>query len=275
MLRFNRGWPSKACRTMKDSTAVAATSDLEQALASARSLADQAGLLNQLAPRIAQHDLDRAINLVEQTLRNASLDQNELLAPVEVAEISVTLSQLLIEAARYESSRNLASTAFSLFESHHRGEGQLRSMIASVQAHLGTGHYPRALELGLSQLDLATALGTRPARIDALIGIGLVYAALGDHEVALSNHKDALELSEVVGDIRTQQIAATNCCVDTFHLGESEEAIEYGLQGLHLATRGELAREGVLTSLGDAYTSLEHYEEAERCLDESSRRAHL
>ena len=67
---------------MKDSTAVVAISDLEQALASAKSLADQAGLLKQLAPRIAQHDLDRAITLVEQTLRGASLDQNEPLAPV-------------------------------------------------------------------------------------------------------------------------------------------------------------------------------------------------
>ena len=270
MLRFNRGLAPKSVQNhMKDSTAVTAIADLEQALASAKSLADQADLLNQLAPRIAQHDLARAINLVEQTLRNVSLDQNEPLAPVEVAEISVTLGRLLIDAARYESARRLASTAMSLFESHSRAEGQLGSMIVSVQAHLGTGHYPQALELGLSQLDLATALGTRAARIDALIGIGLVYAALGDHGVALSNHKDALELCAVVGDLRTQQTAATNCCVDAFHLGEFEEAIEYGLQGLHLATRGELAREGVLTSLGDAYTSLEHHEEAQRCLDES------
>lgn len=268
MLLIHRGLATLKPKAMKDSTAEA-ISDLEQALADAGTVTDRASVLNKLAPRVAQWDLSRAIEVVEQTLRSASLDANESLAPVEVAEICVTLSQLLIGAARYEPACNLASRALSLFESHDRAEGQLRSMSVSIRAHLGMGRYPPALEQGLTQLDLANALGTRPARIDALNGIGLVYAALGDHGVALAHHKDALEMSCVDGDIAKQQIAATNCCVDACHLGEFEEAIEYGLQGLHLAGRAENAREGILASLGEAYTALEHYAEAERCLDES------
>ena len=160
-------------------------SELEIALTRAGNTASRAETLNRLAHLVGQSDLDRAIALAEDAKRTACYDANGRLVPKAYAETCLTLAQLLVESARYARARELATEALSLFETHHQLEGQLRAMLASTHAHLGMGNYPHALELGLAQLDLADTLDSRQARAGALDSIGLVYAALGDHQVAL------------------------------------------------------------------------------------------
>ena len=248
-------------------------SELEIALTRAGNTASRAETLNRLAHLVGQSDLDRAIALAEDAKRTACYDANGRLVPKAYAETCLTLAQLLVESARYARARELATEALSLFETHHQLEGQLRAMLASTHAHLGMGNYPHALELGLAQLDLADTLDSRQARAGALDSIGLVYAALGDHQVALEHHGQARELGRLINAGHTEFFAIANCSKAARRLGQLEAAVAYARQALDLAQANEIAKEHALIRLGDAYSSLERYADAEKYLDEGLRLA--
>ena len=238
-------------------------SELESSLANAGNNAKRSDALNRLAYLVGHFDLPRAITLAEQALNDACHDRHGRLVPKAYAETCVTLGRLLVESAGYERADKLSIEAANLFENHAQTDGQFRAMLVSTQAHLGMGNYPRALELGLIQMKTGRhSRLARAARAEALNGIGLVYAALGDHQAALQHHQQASALSHAIEDWQIQYVAATNCCVNAHELDQLEDALAYGLQALKLALRRDLAKEHVLVSLGEVYCELHRFTEA-------------
>ena len=148
--------------------AQAEISALETSLTTVADAGDRAQALNRLAYLVGQSDLARAVVLAEHAQLRSCRDQEGRLDQKAYAETCVTLGQLLVESAQYERARELASEALPLFEIHRQPDGQLRSMLVSTHAHLGMGNYPQALDLGLTQLELANNLDSTLAKTDTV-----------------------------------------------------------------------------------------------------------
>jgi signal transduction histidine kinase len=114
-------------------------------------------------------------------------------------------------------------------------EGEIQALGLLGIAHRQPGHYGKALEYLLRQLELAKSIGNRQDMAYALNGIGLVYLASQDYQQALDHFGKNYRVWLDLGDRRQQAIALSNCAHTSLHLQAYDDALDYGTQTVEIS----------------------------------------
>jgi tetratricopeptide (TPR) repeat protein/CHAT domain-containing protein len=116
----------------------------------------------------------------------------------------------------------------------------------------------QAIEKFQEAAPLFAAVGDRQSQATCFLGIGRIYANLGEKQKALEYYAQALPLSKAVGDRAGEATTLTNIGNVYSSLGEKQKALEYYAQALPLskAVRDRAGEATTLTSIGLVYSAL-------------------
>lgn len=143
-----------------------------------------------------------------------------------------------INLTNRDRARNLTITGWQLYQ-----QGTERSLMVAIQ------HLEAAQQLWQK-------LGDKQAEANALLGIGRVYADLGQKRKALEVYQQMLPLARSVGDERSESTALNNMGRVYEDLGEKQNALDFYQQALDLSRKnGDKGREAsFLVNIGRVFS---------------------
>ncbi|MBD2363427.1 tetratricopeptide repeat protein [Anabaena minutissima FACHB-250] len=127
---------------------------------------------------------------------------------------------------------------------------QANTLIGIGRIYADLGEKQEALKYYNRALPLYRAVGDMGGEATTLTGIGSVYDSLGEKQEALKYYNQALPLSRAVGDRRGEATTLTNLGLVYDSLGEKQEALKYYNQALPLFRAVE-DRRGEATTLNN------------------------
>ncbi len=113
----------------------------------------------------------------------------------------------------------------------------------------------QALEILQSARKLWQQVGDKQAEARAVLGIGRVYADLGQKQLALEHYQQMLTLSRSVGDHRIESTAINNIGRVYEDLGEKQKALDNYQQALEIAkqNRDQKQQASILVNIGRVF----------------------
>ncbi len=150
------------------------------------------------------------------------------------------------------------------------GEMKALTELAGIQHLLSM---PEAVATARSAEELARRADDRPARVKALVMLGLAYVNAGEREAARGVLEEARRITRSIGDSRSEAVITTNLGIVYDQTGDSEQAAASYERALMLA-RAEEGRSSrfeanLLNNLGIWYKNLGQYEKSLEFLEQS------
>jgi signal transduction histidine kinase len=241
---------------------------LESRLAQTTDQRERIDLLNALARELQYSDLERAIALAQQA-RMLSLQGEFADAPYQkgIADSTLNLGHLQMRQGKTLETLPLLFDALAIYRSMRDVAGEIQALGLIGISYRQPGHYDKALDYLLQQLELAKTIGDRQEMAHALNGIGLIYLASQDYQQALDhfvkNHDIYLEL----GDRRQQAIALSNCAYASLQLQAYDDALDYGMQSASISRKvgNKISESWALLTIAQAHLATGQYESALEC----------
>ena len=173
------------------------------------------------------------------------LDDNQ-----EVGKIFLSLGMVNYRAGDYTKALEFYEKALPLFTQTTEGLGNAASALNNIAyVHLELGETRKTLEMLLKSLELKKEEGR--SRAITLDNIGHIYRVLGEYQLALDHHLQALATFRALGQRRDEATALNNLAWLWDDIGDPEKSVEYTLQALTLI-RGAYFKETEALYLSNA-----------------------
>lgn len=171
------------------------------------------------------------------------------------------IGSILMDIAEYDRAKIYHQEAFSLVEGTN-DEGAALLNLAGY--YYSTGEYQTAIELYQESIE---KISNASQKIDALSALGSSYQFIGKFKDALSIHKAALDLAELIGSEDDQASAYSNIGATYQYMSSFNLAIQYFEKALEIAkNRFTLEKAGtILNNLCNSYGGIGDYQRAISC----------
>ncbi len=225
--------------------------------------------LNARAWELRYDDVPEAMSLALQAISFAGPIDHPY-SRRELAQSLCTLSQCQERSAAYDKAIEYALSALAQYQilSDESGAATARYLLAS--SCWSIGDYSKALIHAHESVELAERSANRLAQAKALNIVGLVYQSTNNTHEALHYFKASEQVSQQIGDLRSQSDALYNCAEVALEFGEYDEALTLAKQSLelHHIIPYNVDRSIVLSLIGRIYIAQGQFEEAHESLTE-------
>lgn len=237
------------------------TEQLQQAIAQATNSSDKVAALMKLAVHFTTFDIKQGIVTLQEA---QEIVNSSNIAPEKQVRILIMLGNLYNDLRDNVSAIRYLEQAVDLAEMHRENVLKARALGSIAFAHLEFGNFTEAMSYYLKELKIAQQENNLPAKIDALMGIGLVYGESGNSQDALFHLNQALELEQASGS-NGELVALNNLALEYAKIGEFERTLEYGLRCLAIAQALEDPLRAIFARnrIGEAYMGLGQFEKAD------------
>ncbi len=147
-----------------------------------------------------------------------------------VGETLLDLGILKMKSGEYTKGLEFYERSLPYFPQTTEGLASKATALNNLaNANQRLGETRRALEIYIQSLELKKEGRSRAISLD---NVGGVYAELGDYQLALDHHQQALMTFRELGLIRDEAVALNNIAMVWGKIGDFSQAIEYMLQSL-------------------------------------------
>jgi signal transduction histidine kinase len=238
---------------------------LEARLAQTADPRERIDLLNALARELQFNDLERAIALAQQA-QALSLQGEFADVPYQkgIADSTLNLGHLQMRQGKTLETLPLLFDALVTYRSMRDVTGEIQALGLIGIAYRQPGHYDKALDYLLQQLELARTIGDRQEMAHALNGIGLVYLGSQDYQQALDHFVKNYGVYLELGDRRQQAIALSNCAYTSLQLQAYDDALDYGAQSVSISREvgNKISESWALLTIAQTHLATGEYESA-------------
>jgi diguanylate cyclase (GGDEF)-like protein len=227
-------------------------------------------LLNLLAWELRDLDTKRGLSQAQKAYQLAEAAQYRK----GLADSIIAQSQYIYK--NYVLALSQGMQALSIYEQIGDLAGQSRAFYTLSWAHWAFDNFVEAAELGQRAHKIAHEIGDPVFEADTLNNLGLIHKRSGNFDLAYSFYNQALAINRSLGDKIRECKVLTNIALANAAQGNYERALEYAHKSLELEIDSPLFTGYTYLVLGQAYTGIKKFDQAEHYLEEaiSFARAH-
>lgn len=145
--------------------------------------------------------------------------------PLEAAHIKIYYGGLLEDLGELDNALSLATEALHYFEKTNHPLGRQRSLYLIASIHHIRGNHDAALANYRQQLELREHIADKRGELSALNGMGRLYHSLGKHDEAMSMFEQSLQITKMRN--RAVEMANVSGYIGLLHkdMGDFDQAM--------------------------------------------------